>query len=214
MADAGVAIASGTDAGNIGTLHATSYFKELKMMQVSGMSNWQIIQASTLNGAKALGKDNEFGSINRDKRADLVLLDANPIDSLENLQKISLVINKGHVIMPDTLVKASPVFLVQKQVNAYNVRNIDAFLEPYSDDVEIYSFPDQLISKGKEAMRQQYSSFFEQTPELHCAIKSRIVQGNIIIDQESITGLGKKPLEAVAIYHIEGDKIKKVYFIQ
>ncbi len=214
MADAGITIASGTDAGNIGTLHATSYFGELKAMQQSGISNWQIIQASTINGAKAIGKEKEFGSINIGKKADMILLDASPVDNLDNLQKISLIINKGNVIMPDTLIEESPLELVQHQLNAYNEKNIDAFLVPFSDDVELYQFPDKLLSKGKDIMRKQYIPFFEKHPELHCEIKERIIQGNTVIDKEYVTGTGKKALEAIAIYQIENSKIKKVYFIK
>ncbi|RYF98363.1 MAG: amidohydrolase, partial [Chitinophagaceae bacterium] len=62
LSDAGVIIATGTDAGNIGTLHASSYLGELQTMKLSGMSNWQILQASTINGAKVFGKETEFGS--------------------------------------------------------------------------------------------------------------------------------------------------------
>ena len=54
LADAGVLIATGTDAGNIGTLHAASYLSELQAMKMSGLSNWQIIVASTINGAKSV----------------------------------------------------------------------------------------------------------------------------------------------------------------
>ena len=214
MADAGVIIAAGTDAGNIGTEHASSLFTELKAMQQSGMSNWQVIQSATINGAKVIGKEKEFGSIEKGKKADLVLLNGNPADQLENLQKISLVINKGHVIAPDTLVKETPLALVQRQLNAYNLRNVDAFLEPYADDVELYTFPDKLIGKGKDNMRKQYSAFFERVPALHCEILDRIVKGTVIIDHESVSGHGNKKLDAVAIYHIENNKIKKVYFIQ
>ena len=42
LVDAGVTIATGTDAGNIGTLHASSYLAELRAMQASGMTNWQM----------------------------------------------------------------------------------------------------------------------------------------------------------------------------
>jgi len=213
MADAGVIIAAGTDAGNIGTEHASSLFTELKAMQQSGMSNWQVIQSATINGAKAIGKEKEFGSIEKGKKADLILLNGNPADQLENLQKINLVINKGHVISPDTLVKETPLALVQRQLNAYNLRNIDGFLEPYADDVELYTFPDKLIGKGKDNMRNLYSAFFEHVPALHCEIQSRIVKGNVVIDHERVTGTGKL-LDAVAIYHIKNNKIKKVYFIQ
>ncbi|OIQ30350.1 MAG: amidohydrolase [Bacteroidetes bacterium MedPE-SWsnd-G2] len=213
LTDAGVTIATGTDAGNIGTLHASSYLSELKAMKKSGMTNWQIMQASTINGAKILAKENELGSISIGKKANLILLDANPIENIEHVTKINTVINKGQVFNPNTLLIDSPSDLAQRQLNAYNLRNIDAFLEPYADDVEIYAYPDKLLYTGKEIMRSQYASMFENTPNLHCELKERIVQGQIVIDKERVQ-FGERILEAVAIYHIENHKIKKVYFIQ
>lgn len=183
LSDAGVLIVTGTDAGNIGTLHASSYLNELVMMQKSGMSTWQIIQASTINGARVLDKENEFGTITVGKKANLILLHANPVDSITNLSKISRVINKGVVFNPDTLINESPTALVQRQLNAYNFRDIDAFLETYADDVEIYTYPDKLTGKGKEKMRQRYSKMFDANPDLHCEIVGRIEQGNIVIDK-------------------------------
>jgi imidazolonepropionase-like amidohydrolase len=213
LSDGGVTIATGTDAGNIGTLHATSYLNELMAMRQSGMSNWQIIQASTINGAKVLGKEKEFGTIAAGKNANLILLNANPLDSIANVTKIYRVINRGVVIDPDTLVAETPVALVQRQLNAYNFRNIEAFLEPYADDVELYTFPDKLESKGKEKMREMYTKMFQLTPDLHCELVNRIVQGNVVIDKERVSFNGKK-IEALAIYHIENNKIRKVYFIE
>lgn len=213
LSDAGVLIVTGTDAGNIGTLHTSSYLTELKAMKKSGMSNWNIIQASTLNGAKIFNKESEFGTVDIGKKANLVLLDANPIEDIENVTKINTIFNKGAIYTPDALIKDSPTDLVQRQLNAYNLRNINAFLEPYADDVEIYSHPDKLLYKGKETMRKQYSEMFDKTPNLHCELKERIVQGNIVIDKERVQ-FGNQIIEAVAIYHIENNKIKKVYFIQ
>lgn len=209
----GVTIATGTDAGNIGTLHATSYMNELKAMQKCGMTNWQIIQASTINGAKAMAKESEFGSIKSGKTANMVLLDSSPVDDLENLQEISLVINKGIVMKPDTLIRESPLQLVQHQLNAYNENNIDAFLYPYSEDVELYIFPDSLMTKGKDAMRERYDPYFKKYPDLHCEIKERIIQGETIIDKEYVTATGRNPREATAIYKINNHKISRVYFI-
>lgn len=212
LSDAGVLIATGTDAGNIGTLHASSYLAELQAMKKSGMTSWQIIQASTINGAKILNKENEFGTVTIGKKANLILLNANPIEDINNITKIDRVINKGIVFNPDNLIKETPSALVQRQLNAYNFRNIDAFLEPYADDVEVYAYPDKLLYKGKDKMREGYSKMFESTPNLHCELKERIVQGNIVIDKERVQ-FGNKIVEAVAIYHIENYKIKKVYFI-
>jgi len=212
LSDAGVPIATGTDAGNIGTMHASSYLAELKAMQKSGMGNWKIIQASTINGAKVLDKESEFGTVSIGKKANLILLDKNPIDNLDNITKINLVINKGKVFKPEDLIKDTPADLAQRQLNAYNFRNIDAFLEPYADDVEIYNYPDKLQFKGKETMRKEYSEMFEKIPNLHCELVERIVQGNIVIDKERVQ-FGDTFVEAVAIYHIDNGKIKKVYFI-
>lgn len=214
MSDAGVIIAAGTDAGNIGTQHASSFFGELMAMQKSGMSNWQIIKSATINAAKIFANEKTEGAIAAGKKANMILLNANPVENLENLKKIDLVINKGFAIDPDTLIKETGLALVQRQLNAYNARNIDAFLEPYADDVELYNFPGKLLGKGKDSMRKDYEKMFNSLPDLHCEIKERIIQGNTIIDNERITGAGPNVFEATSIYEIENNKISKVYFIQ
>jgi len=214
MADAGVNIAAGTDAGNPGVMHASSLFAELMAMKQSGLSNWQILKSVTLGGAMSIGKQNEFGTIEKGKLADMILLDANPADSLESLKRISLVINKGNLISPDSLIKETPEALVQRQLNAYNARNIEAFLEPYADDVEFYDYPNTLLGKGKVALRKIYANIFTKITTLHCELKGRMVQGNVVIDNESVAGFGKDKVRGVVIYNIENNKIKRVYIVQ
>jgi hypothetical protein len=63
-------------------------------------------------------------------------------------------------------------------------------------------------------MRKGYEEFFKNSPDLHCEIKERIIQGNYIIDKESVSGMGKTKVEATAIYYIVNNKISKVYFIE
>ncbi len=103
--------------------------------------------------------------------------------------------------------------IVQAQLDAYNLRDIEAFLKPYADDVEVYSFPDKLLYKGKDTMRKRYTRMFETTPNLHCTLVNRIVEQNIVIDKEKVQ-LKNGIIEATAIYVIKDNKIKKVYFIQ
>ena len=213
LVDAGVAIATGTDAGNIGTQHATSYFDELAAMQQAGMNNWQLLQASTINGAKAAGQEKEWGSISKNKLGNMVLLDANPLESFLNWKKINRVINKGQVFMPDSLVNNSPEMLVQQQLNAYNAHDLEAFLAPYADDVELYTTNGKLQMKGKEQMRKQYA-FITKMPNLFCRLVNRIVSGNTVIDHEEIwLGTSSSNLRyAAAVYVIEKGKISRVYF--
>ncbi len=104
--------------------------------------------------------------------------------------------------------------LAQQQLDAYNNRNIEAFLEPYSDTVKIYSFPNTLLYTGKEKMKQRYGNMFQNTPELHCNLLNRIVQGNTVIDQEEVTiSSDREKIYAIAIYKVWEDKIQEVYFI-
>ena len=105
LIDAGVIIATGTDAGNLGTQHASSYFIELEAMRQAGLNNWQLLQASTINAAKVLGAQNEWGSIAKGKIANMVLLNANPLDGLVNWRKIDWIINKGVALKPESVRK-------------------------------------------------------------------------------------------------------------
>lgn len=211
LAAAGVVIATGTDAGNIGTQHASSYFDELQFMKQSGLDNWQLLQASTINGARAVGKEAAFGAIKKGMRADLLLLTKNPVEDLANWQAIELVVNKGIVVKPDSLRQPTPVELADQQLLAYNSHNLEAFLAPYADDVEVYGFPNKLQIKGKEQMRKAYA-FLNTTPKLYCRLLNRIVQGNMVIDHEEVWGFGEKPFYGVAIYEIKNGKIQKVWF--
>ena len=209
----GVTIATGTDAGNIGTQHASSYYHELNAMKQSGMNMWQLLQASTINGAKAVGKENDFGSIQKGKRADLLLLNKNPIDSLANWQSFALIINKGHAWNPDSISTRSPAELADQQLIGYNTHNLDFFLEPYSEDVEVYSMPAHALDiKGKASMRKAYE-FVKTTPDLYCRILKRIVQGDTIVDHEEVyTGANSKPFYGIATYVVKNGKISRVYF--
>ncbi len=211
---AGVNIATGTDAGNIGTLHASSYFAEIDAMRRAGLSNLEILRASTINGARVLGKQDEFGSLKVGARADLLILDANPLENTDHLQQVFAVMKQGRLMEAATIAPDSPEHLAQRQLNAYNARNLDAFVSNYHPEVEVYNFPDQLQYKGRENMRPGYGRFFEANPRLHCELVNRIVIGKRVIDREHITGLSNGgSFDAVAIYEIEGGLIRKVFFL-
>ncbi len=107
----------------------------------------------------------------------------------------------------------NPVAIVQQQLEAYNARNIDAFMATYSDDVRLFNYPNSLTSMGQEKMRNRYQGFFESTPDLNCEIKKRMIIGNKVIDLEYLTVNGQN-FSAVAIYEVENGKIAKVTFIR
>lgn len=109
----------------------------------------------------------------------------------------------------------TPTELADLQLKGYNERNIDLFLEAYSDSVKVYNFPNELMYTGKETMRMNYSGMFNNLKDLHCTIKSRMVLGNTVIDEERVVIRNGQPtLEAIAIYKIAAGKIQEVYFIR
>jgi imidazolonepropionase-like amidohydrolase len=211
---AGILVVSGTDAGNIGTQHAASYQDELLAMQKAGLSNWEIIRSATINAAKGFGKDNNLGSIEKGKIADLLLLDHDPTSQLPTPANIHTIFHHGVIIHPEKLIQPTPEMLVQEQVNGYNLRNIDAFIAPYSDTVVVYNTNGTVMMRGKEEIRTDYTKYFNKMPEAHCQIVNRMVLGNTIVDQERITSATSKPLEAIAVYKIEHGKIVTVHFIE
>jgi hypothetical protein len=107
---------------------------------------------------------------------------------------------------------ASPAAIVQRQLDAYNARNIDAFAELFSEDVEVYDFPNKLSLKGRAALKEQYGMVFERAPKLHCDLLNQIVQGNTVIYQERCTGF-PKVIDAVAIYEVDNGKITRMTLI-
>ncbi|MBD2701342.1 amidohydrolase family protein [Spirosoma sp. BT702] len=209
---AGVNVVTGTDAGNPGTFHGTSYIDELQAMKTAGLTNADLLKASTFNAARILNKEEQIGSLAEGKWANVLVLPQNPLTDLTTLTRIETVVNRGYVMTPAQLLPDKPEDLAQRQLNAYNARNLEAFLEPYAEDVEIYNLPYELRSKGKEAMRKNYA-FLANTPALHCELVNRIVMNNTVIDHERVTfAADKAPVQAVAIYKIENGKIKQVYF--
>ncbi|MCE2611810.1 nuclear transport factor 2 family protein [Flavobacteriaceae bacterium D16] len=109
--------------------------------------------------------------------------------------------------------EASSEVPVQAQLDAYNARDIEKFLEPYAEDVQVYDYPDKFLYQGKEMMRNRYSGFFKTTPDLNCELKSRIVIGDKVIDEEAVTANGML-FHAVAIYEVKDGIITKVTFIR
>ena len=110
-------------------------------------------------------------------------------------------------------ITSTPEAIVQRNLDAYNARDIDRFMNDYADDIKLYNYPKTMQSEGKERMRKRYDQLFNNTPDLNAVITKRIVQGNTVIDQEQVTVNGKI-IKAVAIYEVINGKITAVTFIQ
>ena len=212
--DAGVSIVAGTDAGNIGTPHGPAMHREIELMRAAGLSPREILTTATIGGARLAGRD-DLGTIEAGQLADLVVLDDDPRTDMTHWGAIHRVVKGGHVFAPDDLVNPSPADVAQQQANAYNARDLEAFLSFYAPDVQAFTFPDRLMGKGIDSMRRNYGRLFEQTPQLHVEIVNRMHLGNTVIDQELVRGMSSSgPVEVIAIYRVTDGRIDRVRFVR
>ncbi|EPJ49270.1 MAG: hypothetical protein OFPI_25750 [Osedax symbiont Rs2] len=109
----------------------------------------------------------------------------------------------------------TPQQLTQAQLDAYNRHDINAFMDNYAEDVLVRLFPsNQVLFSNSADMATYYAKNRFNLPNLHAQLVERLVQGNIVIDKELVTGLGSEPVSVIAMYEVVGTKIKNVWFIQ
>src|SRR6058998_3785944 len=107
LEDAGVTIAAGTDAGNIGTIHGPALFREFQLMKEAGLTPMQILQCATANAAELFGGDTgaHIGHIESGYFADLVILKSNPVGDIEHASDIDAVIKNGVIYPADSILR-------------------------------------------------------------------------------------------------------------
>jgi imidazolonepropionase-like amidohydrolase len=99
-----VRIAAGSDAGNIGTVHGPALHREFELMAEAGMRPIDIITAATKNAAEVMGKSADVGTLERGKRADILLLDEDPVRDIKNARRIFRILKDGgFVTLPPEL---------------------------------------------------------------------------------------------------------------
>lgn len=96
MNKAGVKILSGTDSGSVPfVFQGFSLHDELKLLVESGLTPMEALQSATINAAECVGRLDSLGTIEEGKIADLILLEENPLSSIENTKKINSVFYNG-----------------------------------------------------------------------------------------------------------------------
>lgn len=104
---------------------------------------------------------------------------------------------------------------VERQLQAYNARDADAFAACYAKDVVIEELDGDVVMRGREEVRRLYGEMFAAHPRLHAEIRSRIRVGSWVVDEERVEGLEEDEVHVVAIYRFaENGLIDRVRFLR
>ena len=104
--------------------------------------------------------------------------------------------------------------LAQRQLDAYNARDIEAFVACYAEDVRIWDLHTQTLRmQGRQALRERYGPMFLAHPDLHAELVGRLAIGSTAVDQERVTGLVEGGVvHAIATYEVRDGLIRQVRF--
>lgn len=108
----------------------------------------------------------------------------------------------------------SPQAVVQRQLDAYNARDLEALLATYAPDAEQYALHGALLAKGHDAMRQRFAERFRE-PDLYARLLSRTLIGDVVVDHEIITRNfpeGPGTVEMLCLYEVQDGLIRKATF--
>ena len=110
----------------------------------------------------------------------------------------------------------NPATLIQKQVEAYNSRDIEIFVACHHPEVELFNFSESTpFATGRDQIRTIYGDVFENSPKLNTEVLNRIVFDNKVIDHEIVTNRKEiAHMELIAIYEIEDEMIRKAHFVR
>jgi len=108
-----------------------------------------------------------------------------------------------------------PAAVVQRQLDAFNARDLDALLATYAEDAEMFEHPSKLLASGAAAFRERYTTRFQE-PNLYATLLSRTVMGHIVVDHEEVSrtfpdGAGK--IRLLMIYEVQHGRIAKAWSI-
>lgn len=103
--------------------------------------------------------------------------------------------------------------VVNARMAAHNQHDLDRFLSTYSEEIQIYDYPDTpLGDRGKDHLKSIFEPLFEDE-SVHVEIHNQIVTGNHVVNHETVTRRGEE-FVYVSVYEVEDDLITSVRFIR
>lgn len=113
-----------------------------------------------------------------------------------------------------TAARAEVTYPVERQLEAYNARDIDAFMHWWAEDCQYYAFPNTLLASNGDEIRARHVERFRE-PDLYGHLIHRACVGNLVMDHEVVTRNfpeGKGEVDVLCLYEVSDGKIAKAWF--
>lgn len=161
------------------------------------------------DGTLVAGMDKAIYKFHPEKDENWSLLQNFPDKNINNISRLAVNADASRLAF---VAEPSPENIVQKQVEAYNARNLDAFAACYAENVVVRNFPNDTLYTGNETLKRNYGNYYASTPDTSVEVVKRIRIGNTVIDEELATD-GGKTYQQVAIYEVKNGLIASMTFI-
>ncbi|HVW21532.1 MAG TPA: nuclear transport factor 2 family protein [Opitutaceae bacterium] len=112
-------------------------------------------------------------------------------------------------------VSESPEAVVQRQLDAYNAKDLEGLLAAYAEDAQLFEHPAKLVASGREGLRERFAARFRE-PNLRARLIRRIVMGATVVDHEQVARTfpeGPGTIDLVMIYEVSDGRIAKAWNI-
>lgn len=109
----------------------------------------------------------------------------------------------------------APLAVVKRQLDAYNARDLDAFMACWAPEARLYTHPDILLAEGHAAIRERHRERFTE-PDLHATLLHRTHVGAFVVDREHVVRNfpdGRGTLDVIATYEVRSGLITRAWFI-
>lgn len=108
-----------------------------------------------------------------------------------------------------------PEQVVQRQLEAYNARDLPGLLATYAEDAVLWEHPNQRLASGRDEIAERFQARFKE-PNLHATLISRVVVGSKVFDHELVTRTfpeGEGTLEVMMIYEVAAGRISGAWAV-
>ncbi|MDQ2148956.1 nuclear transport factor 2 family protein [Alcaligenaceae bacterium C4P045] len=112
------------------------------------------------------------------------------------------------------VIQDTAIAVVQKQLDAYNAKDLETLLQTYAPDAEQYALHGELLARGHETLRTRFAARLAE-PDLHARLLSRTVMENVVSDFEVVTRNfpeGRGTVEMLCVYEVIDGRIQRASF--